>query len=77
MPPNDPVLLRYVGPPVTGAPARNLRRSDLERIAYRRRLAESASDGVRPSSVSNADVNAAIAELTARGRYKPMKSKES
>lgn len=75
MPPLDPseIVLRYVGPPVTGAPARDLTRGDVARIAYRRALALTAADGIRPPTPSPSQISATVASLVARGRYARVK----
>lgn len=64
------IVLRYIGPAVTGAPARDLSRADVERIAYRRALARTAASGSRPPRPSTKETNAVAAELAARGRYR-------
>lgn len=75
-PKHDRILLRYVGPAVTGAPARDLTWHDVERIAYRRALASTAADGIRPPRPTADQINATAASLAERGRYRPVK-KES
>jgi hypothetical protein len=64
------VVLLFVGPRVSGAPARDLRHSDIERIAYRRAFAKTAADGVRPPRPTSEDIRSVTADLVARGRYR-------
>ena len=70
MPRPDPVL-HFVGPAVTGAPARDLMVEDLERIAFRRAFARTAASGLRPPRPSIPEVKAVTADLVVRGRYVP------
>jgi hypothetical protein len=71
MPRPDPtqVLLRFVGPAVRGAPARDLTRHDIERIAYRQALALTYADGIRPATPTAAAIRQMTDDLVARGRY--------
>lgn len=65
----EPVL-RFVGPAVTGAPARDLMLRDLTRIAYRRALSLTIADGVRPPrQPTPAQIADVVRSLTIRGRY--------
>lgn len=79
MPPAKPskkqsVALRYVGKaPFRGAPARDLTPHDIARLAYRRAIATTGPDGVRPDP-RNPDpelIQAITAELTGSGLYAP------
>lgn len=69
--PDDPVVLRFAGRgPYRGAPARDLRQSDLARLAYRHEVARTGPDGVRPSLIPDPDVvEQIVAELTGSGLY--------
>lgn len=68
MPPPE-VVLRFVGPAVRGAPARDLTRRDIARIAYRRAFALTAADGIRPPQPDASQIRSTAADLVARGRY--------
>lgn len=70
------VVLEFVGPAVTGVPARDLTRADVARIAYKRALAQTAADGIRPPKPSPSQISATMADLVKRGRYARVK-KES
>jgi len=66
------VVLAYVGPgPFSGVPARDLSAGDLARLAYRRALASSGADGIRPDprDPDPALIKAITAELTGSGLY--------
>jgi hypothetical protein len=70
------VVLRFVGPAVRGAPARDLTRADIARLAYRRAFASTAGDGIRPPKPSPEEIRRMTGDLVARGRYARVK-KES
>lgn len=75
MSPTDRPVLRFVGPAVVGAPARDLTAHDLDRLAYKAALAKTHADGVRPPRPTAAEIQAVSDQLTARGRYVPVKQR--
>lgn len=71
--PADPtaVFLVYVGPrAVSGAPARDLTRHDVARIAYRRALSLTTADGIRPPQPDATSIRETAADLVGRGPYR-------
>lgn len=60
------VALRYRGPKRGGAPARDLTRADVHRIAYRRKFAE---EGRRPTEVTADDIRRTTTDLVNGGSY--------
>jgi hypothetical protein len=62
----DPIVLRYRGPARGGSPARDLTRSEVRRITYRRKFAE---EGRRPTEVTPDDIRRVTASLVASGSY--------
>lgn len=70
-------VLKFIGPAVRGAPARDLTRTDIARIAYRQAFALTAADGIRPPKPSPNDIRRTTTALVARGRYVRLNKKES
>jgi hypothetical protein len=73
LPNGTDVVLRYVGPARGGAPARDLTRSEVHRIAYRRKFSQ---EGRRPTEITADDIRRTTTSLVGSGSYTRVK-KES